>query len=77
MISSFFEDTATGSANGCLEGYLAKCKYLGEGKVDVRVEQGAEIGRPSLLYLGSEDMGDVIDVYVGGKVVSVVEGKLV
>lgn len=41
MISSFFEDTATGSANGCLEGYLAKYKYLGEGKVDVRVEQGA------------------------------------
>lgn len=75
MISSFFEDTATGSANGCLEGYLAK--YFGEGKVDVRVEQGAEIGRPSLLDFRSEDKGDVIDVYVGGKVVSVVEGKLV
>jgi trans-2,3-dihydro-3-hydroxyanthranilate isomerase len=75
MITSHSEDPATGSANGCLAGYLAKYKYFGSSKVDVRVEQGAEIGRPSLLYLKSEDHGDVIDVYVGGKNFMVAKGE--
>ncbi|MHC4193018.1 MAG: PhzF family phenazine biosynthesis protein, partial [Planctomycetota bacterium] len=34
------EDPATGSANGCLAGYLVKYRYFGEAKIDVRVEQG-------------------------------------
>jgi trans-2,3-dihydro-3-hydroxyanthranilate isomerase len=76
MITSSSEDPATGSANGCLAGYLARYKYFGSSKVDVRVEQGAEIGRPSLLYLKSEDHGDAIDVYVGGKNVMVAKGEL-
>jgi trans-2,3-dihydro-3-hydroxyanthranilate isomerase len=76
MITSHSEDPATGSANGCLAGYLAKYKYFGSSKVVVRVEQGAEIGRPSLLYLKSEDHGDVIDVYVGGKNSMVAKGEL-
>jgi trans-2,3-dihydro-3-hydroxyanthranilate isomerase len=45
------EDPATGSANGCLAGYLVEHSYFGEKPVDVRVEQGYEIGRPSLLLL--------------------------
>lgn len=49
------EDPATGSGNGCLAGYLVKYRYFGKEKVDVRVEQGYEIGRPSLLFLKSED----------------------
>lgn len=76
MITSRSEDPATGSANGCLAGYLAKYKYFGSSKVDVKVEQGSEIGRPSLLYLKSEDHGDVIDVYVGGKNYMVAKGEL-
>ena len=45
------EDPATGSANGCLAGYLLRHEVLGAGPVEVRVEQGREIRRPSLLRL--------------------------
>ena len=71
------EDPATGSANGCLAGYLAKYKYLGNESVNIRVEQGYEIGRPSLLYLRAEDTDGNIEVHVGGKVVMVAQGELV
>ncbi|MHC4722322.1 MAG: PhzF family phenazine biosynthesis protein [Planctomycetota bacterium] len=71
------EDPATGSANGCLAGYLVKYRFFGDKKVDVRVEQGYEIGRPSPLYLRAEDSGGKIDVSVGGKVVMVAKGELV
>ncbi len=71
------EDPATGSANGCLAGYLVKYSYFGEKSVDVRVEQGYEIGRPSLLLLKAKENGDTIEVSVGGKVVMVAKGELV
>ncbi|MHC4458227.1 MAG: PhzF family phenazine biosynthesis protein [Planctomycetota bacterium] len=71
------EDPATGSANGCLAGYLAKYRYFESNKIDIRVEQGYEIGRPSLLYLRAQDKDGKIDVSVGGKVVMVAKGELV
>jgi len=71
------EDPATGSANGCLAGYLVRHRYFGDSKVDIRVEQGYEIGRPSLLYLRSEEKDGKIDVSVGGKVIMVAKGELV
>jgi trans-2,3-dihydro-3-hydroxyanthranilate isomerase len=71
------EDPATGSANGCLAAYLARHRYFDTETVDVRVEQGHEIGRPSLLLLKSEDRGDEVDVSVGGRVVLVAKGNLV
>jgi len=69
------EDPATGSANGCFAGYLAEHRYFGSEKVSVRVEQGYEIGRPSLLYLESSVQGEKIDVSVGGKAVMVARGE--
>ena len=71
------EDPATGSGNGCLAGYLAKYRYFGISHVDIRVEQGYEIGRPSLLYLRVEDHNGRIDVSVGGKVAMVANGELI
>jgi trans-2,3-dihydro-3-hydroxyanthranilate isomerase len=71
------EDPATGSANGCLAGYLVKHRYFGGTCINVRVEQGYEIGRPSLLYLKAEKNEDVIDVLVGGKVFKIAEGEFV
>ncbi|NJP10003.1 MAG: PhzF family phenazine biosynthesis protein [Leptolyngbyaceae cyanobacterium RU_5_1] len=71
------EDPATGSANGCFAGYLAQHAYLGDGAVDVRVEQGYEIGRPSLLLLKAEKTDETIDVSVGGKVIMVAKGEFV
>ncbi len=69
------EDPATGSANGCLAGYLVKNRYFGEDKIDIRVEQGYEIGRPSLLFLRAEEIEGKIDVYVGGKVMMIAKGE--
>ena len=70
------EDAATGSAAGCLAAYLVEHRYLGDGPVDVRVEQGYEIGRPSLLYLRAQRKGAETEVRVGGKVQMVAWGEL-
>jgi trans-2,3-dihydro-3-hydroxyanthranilate isomerase len=70
------EDPATGSGNGCLAGYLSKHRYFGTDRVNVRVEQGCEIGRPSLLYLTAEVSEGAIAVLVGGKVVPIAKGEL-
>lgn len=71
------EDPATGSANGCLAGYLVRHRYFGENRISVRVEQGYEIGRPSLLYLKAEENADAIDVFVGGKVFNIAKGEFI
>lgn len=71
------EDPATGSANGCLAGYLVKYGYFGDRAVDVRVEQGYEIDRPSLLFLKARGEGEAIQVSVGGKVIMVAKGEFV
>ncbi|WP_256295746.1 PhzF family phenazine biosynthesis protein [Haloarchaeobius salinus] len=72
------EDPATGSSNGCLAGYLVRHR---DAPLDVVVEQGYEMGRPSLLHLvagerdGSDGDGE-IEVQVGGRVVPVARGEL-
>jgi len=71
------EDPATGSANGCLAGYLIEYNYFKNKKIDIRVEQGYEIGRPSLLYLRGEEKHDKIEVFVGGKVQMVALGEFI
>jgi trans-2,3-dihydro-3-hydroxyanthranilate isomerase len=70
------EDPATGSGNGCLAGYLVKYQYFGGEQVNIRVEQGYEIGRPSLLYLNAEVRDGKIAVSVGGKVIPIAQGHL-
>ena len=71
------EDPATGSAAGCLAAYLVEHRYLGPGSIDVQVEQGYEIRRPSLLYLQASREGEVTNVHVGGKVHLVAKGELI
>jgi len=70
------EDPASGSAAGCLAGYLVEQRYYETDSIDVRVEQGYEIRRPSLLYLRAEKEGAETSVYVGGKVQMVARGEL-
>jgi trans-2,3-dihydro-3-hydroxyanthranilate isomerase len=77
MLTTFTEDPATGSANGCLAGYLVKHRYFDSTDIDVRVEQGAEVGRPSLLYLRAEEIESGIMVNVGGRCAMVAKGELV
>jgi trans-2,3-dihydro-3-hydroxyanthranilate isomerase len=71
------EDPATGSANGCLAGYLVRHRFFGGTRIDVRVEQGHEVGRPSRLLLRAEEKPGKVDVLVGGRVILVARGKLV
>jgi trans-2,3-dihydro-3-hydroxyanthranilate isomerase len=71
------EDPATGSANGCLAAYLVKHRFFGRDRIDLRVEQGYEIGRPSLLVLQAENRTGGIKVLVGGRAIMVAKGELV
>jgi trans-2,3-dihydro-3-hydroxyanthranilate isomerase len=70
------EDPATGSGNGCLAAYLSHYQYFGSSQIDVKVEQGFEISRPSILYLKTRKTGKNIEIYVGGRVFPIAKGKL-
>jgi trans-2,3-dihydro-3-hydroxyanthranilate isomerase len=70
------EDPATGSASGCAISYLVARGAVAEGET-VRVMQGVEIGRPSLILLSARRVGGrVTDVRVGGSTVLVAKGRL-
>jgi len=71
------EDPATGSGNGCLAAYLVRHGVLGSDEIDIRVEQGFEINRPSLILLKARREGDDITLRVGGRVHLVATGELV
>ncbi|WP_156290173.1 PhzF family phenazine biosynthesis protein [Oceanobacillus salinisoli] len=69
------EDAATGSSNGCLASYLVKYRYFDKSEINIRVEQGYEIKRPSLLFLEASDENGEIIVNVGGKVEKIAQGE--
>lgn len=69
------EDVATGSSNGCLAGYLVKYRYFETDEINIRVEQGYEINRPSLLYVKANKERETINVHVGGKVEKIAQGE--
>lgn len=71
------EDPATGSANGCLAGYLVQYAYFDQEVINLRVEQGYEIDRPSLLLLKAQKNAESIEVNVGGRVIKVAKGEFV
>jgi trans-2,3-dihydro-3-hydroxyanthranilate isomerase len=71
------EDPATGSAAAAFAGYLARRSWHREGTLRWTIEQGFEMGRPSILYLEA-DLADaaITAVRVGGTAVRMSEGKL-
>jgi trans-2,3-dihydro-3-hydroxyanthranilate isomerase len=71
------EDPATGAANGCLAGYLIKNNYFNKNEIDIKVEQGYEINRKSLLYIKSSGVGDKIEISVGGRVKMIARGEFI
>ncbi len=71
------EDPATGSANGCLAAWLVRHRYFGSDRIDIRVEQGHEIHRPSLLHLQAAGSEAGIEVHVGGSVIETARGEFV
>lgn len=69
------EDPATGSAAGPLAVHLARHGLISFGD-EIEIRQGAEIGRPSVLYARVEGAGDRIErVEVGGSAVVVAHGE--
>ena len=70
----FFEDPATGSANGNLAAWLLRHRYFGKSELSYRVEQGHEMGRPSRLDVEASESGGVYRIRVGGQVVSIAAG---
>jgi trans-2,3-dihydro-3-hydroxyanthranilate isomerase len=69
------EDPATGSAAGPLAIHLARHGRIGFGE-QIEIRQGAEVGRPSVLYATVTGQGDRIDsVEVGGSALIVAEGR--
>lgn len=71
------EDPATGSAAGCLGGYLARRGlFAPEGGVrTIRIEQGVEMERPSRLTALVEDAGGGAVVRLRGECVFMLEGE--
>jgi trans-2,3-dihydro-3-hydroxyanthranilate isomerase len=69
------EDPATGSAAAALAGYLGVRNPLGTGTLRWVVEQGFEMGRPSILEVEADKRdGAIVAVRVGGSSVLVSEG---
>jgi trans-2,3-dihydro-3-hydroxyanthranilate isomerase len=71
------EDPATGSACAALGGYLGARAPQHDGTLRWVVEQGFEMGRPSILEIETDKAaGAITGVRVGGSSVVVCEGKL-
>ena len=72
------EDPATGSAAASFGGYLAKRDPRSDGMLRWTVEQGFEMGRPSLLYIEVDKRaGAIAAVRVGGNSVLVSKGEFI
>ncbi|HDQ71936.1 MAG TPA: PhzF family phenazine biosynthesis protein [Chloroflexi bacterium] len=73
------EDPATGSANGALGAYLVhhRAVTVTEPSTHIISEQGAEMGRPSTIYVEVDSQGETSGaVRVGGEVVAIAEGTI-
>lgn len=71
------EDPATGSAAAAFSGLLARIGPLPDGDHTVRIEQGYEMGRPSLITLGLTLRGGrLATATVGGTAIVVTEGTI-
>ena len=74
---SVLEDPATGSACAALGGYLGAPRPAADGTLRWVVEQGFEMGRPSILDIETDKAGGRISgVRVGGSSVVVCDGMM-
>ncbi|TMJ04826.1 MAG: PhzF family phenazine biosynthesis protein [Alphaproteobacteria bacterium] len=71
------EDPATGSAAAAFAGYLSVHGDYQDGEHLVRIEQGFEMGRPSLIDLTLNiGAGKLVSASIGGSAVIVTEGTI-
>ena len=71
------EDPATGSAVAAFAGLVARHAGLADGEHALAIEQGYEMGRPSLIELGlTLEGGALVAAAIGGDAVLVSEGTI-
>lgn len=70
------EDPATGSANVALGGLLAQLRPERDLELRLKIVQGAEMGRPSLLdVFARKEAGKVVATFVGGECAPMLTGS--
>ena len=73
--SGLSEDPATGSATAAAAALLADLANQREGELQLRIGQGVDMGRPSLLLTRVVKQGGaVVSAHVGGRCVQMMEG---
>jgi trans-2,3-dihydro-3-hydroxyanthranilate isomerase len=70
------EDPATGNGAAFLGAYLLAHQVYPGSVLSLRIEQGYEIGRPSLVLLRTRKVGHSQEVWVGGSIIPIIEGEL-
>lgn len=71
------EDPATGSASGATIALLASLDAAADGERAWRIEQGVDMGRPSLILGRTEKRaGTVVAVHIAGRAVQVMQGTV-
>jgi trans-2,3-dihydro-3-hydroxyanthranilate isomerase len=71
------EDPATGSGNVALAGLLASLRSESDLKLRLRIAQGVDMGRPSLLEAGAEKKnGKIVSLSIGGRCAPMMRGVL-
>ena len=76
-VAGLSEDPATGSATAAAAAYLAELDAARDGEVAMRIGQGFDMGRPSLLLTRViKKNGAVVSAHVGGNCVQMMEGTL-
>jgi trans-2,3-dihydro-3-hydroxyanthranilate isomerase len=71
------EDPATGAAAAALAGIVGKHGALPDGDHTISIEQGYEMGRPSLINLGlTLAHRRVVSAWIGGEAIVVTEGMI-
>jgi trans-2,3-dihydro-3-hydroxyanthranilate isomerase len=68
------EDPATGSATSAMVALLVE--MLGAAELKLRVGQGTDMGRPSLMLARARQENGGVMAFVGGRCVEVMEGTI-
>ena len=71
------EDPATGNGAAFLGEYLLEHNYFSKAEMFIRIEQGYEVHRPSLVMLKTRVNNGLHEIKVGGRVLPSVQGELV